>query len=102
MKKFLISFLLLTVNLLYSQSLVVSGDSIVYGNSSDFQLESHLQVVNTSNDTAVVYCEKNVILQNPPGINNFCWGGTCYRETTMVSIKVDSIPPGDKRDGFGG
>ena len=103
MKNFLISFLfLLTANLLYSQSLVVTGDSIVYGNSSDFQVESHLQVVNNSNDTVLVYCEKNVILQNQTGTNNFCWGGTCYGESTIVSTKIDTILPGDKSTGFSG
>ena len=103
MKKFLISFLFLfTVNLLFSQSLVVTGDSIVYGNSSDFQVESHLQVFNNSNNTAIVYCEKNVILQNQTGTNNFCWGGTCYGSSTIVSTKADTILPGEKSDEFVG
>ncbi|MGY8989145.1 MAG: T9SS type A sorting domain-containing protein [Flavobacteriales bacterium] len=103
MKNFLISFLFLfTVNLLFSQSLVVTGDSIVYGNSSDFQVESHLQVFNNSNNTAIVYCEKNVILQNQTGTNNFCWGGTCYGSSTIVSTKADTIFPGEKSDEFVG
>jgi len=103
MKKSLTSFLLLfTVNLLFSQSLSVSGDSIVYGNSSLFQLESHLEVANNSSNMVWVYCEKNVILQNQTGINNFCWGGTCYGELTMVSTKRDSILPGGKNTGFAG
>ena len=103
MKKFLISFLLLfTVNLLFSQSLSVSGDSIVYGNASDFQVESHLEVVNNSSNMVWVYCEKNIILQNQTGTNNFCWGGTCYGEATMVSTKRDSILPGGKNTGFSG
>jgi hypothetical protein len=102
-KKFLIFFLfLLTANLLYSQSLAVAGDSIVYGNASDFQVESHLQVENNSSNMVWVYCEKNVILQNQTGTNNFCWGGTCYGEATMVSTKRDSILPGGKNTGFSG
>tara|TARA_B100000700_G_C15045992_1_gene857945 strand:- start:2959 stop:3651 length:693 start_codon:yes stop_codon:yes gene_type:complete len=103
MKKFLLTFcLLFTTNFCFSQSLVVAGDSIIYGNAIDFQLESHLQVINVSNDSVWVYCEKNVILQNPPGLNNFCWGGTCYGENTIVSTKVDSIAPGAKCEGFTG
>ena len=90
MKKFLLTFcLLFTTNFCFSQSLVVAGDSIIYGNASDFQLESHLQVINVSNDSVWVYCEKNVILQNSPGTNNFCWGGNCFGENTIVSTKLD-------------
>ena len=103
MKKFLIFFLFFfTANLLFSQSLAVSGDSIVYGNSSLFNLESHLEVVNNSSNMVWVYCEKNIILQNQTGTNNFCWGGTCYGELTMVSTKRDSILPGGKNIGFAG
>ena len=113
MKKFLISFLfLLTANLLYSQSLVVTGDAIVYGDSSDFQVESHLQVMNNSNNTVIVYCQKNEILMDTIGTSNlpqptnptsnFCWGGTCYPSTTIFSTKADTILPGEKNNEFVG
>ena len=113
MKKFLISFLfLLTANLLYSQSLVVTGDAIVYGDSSDFQVESHLQVMNNSNNTVIVYCQKNEILMDTIGTSdlpqptnptsNFCWGGTCYPSTTIFSTEADTILPGEKNTEFVG
>ena len=103
MKKLLTSFLLLfTTNLLFAQSLEVSGDSIVYGDSSMFQLESHLYVKNTSSNTVLVYCEKNIILQNQTGTNNFCWGGTCYGESTFISTKIDTILSGAQSNGFSG
>jgi len=119
MKKFLISFLFLfTVNLLFSQSLVVTGNTIVYGDSSAvvdgslYQLEAHLEVVNNSNNTVIVYCEKNEILMDTIGTSdlpqptnptsNFCWGGTCYGSSTIVSTKVDTILSGGKNTGFSG
>ena len=113
MKRNLISCLLLFVtNLLFSQSLAVSGNSVVYGDSSDFQLESHLQVVNNSNNTVIVYCQKNEILMDTIGTSdlpqptnptsNFCWGGTCYPSTTIFSTEADTILPGEKNTEFVG
>jgi len=61
-----------------------------------------LQVFNNSNNTAIVYCEKNVILQNQTGSNYFCSGGTCYGSSTIVSTHYDSILPGAKSDEFTG
>ena len=95
MKKILLSILLLSnATISFSQSLLVTGDSLVNGNASDFQIESHLYVKNISSDTAFVYCEKTVIQQNQTGTNNFCWAGTCYGESTMISTKVDTILSG--------
>ena len=87
---------------LFSQSLVVTGDTIVFGDPSDFQLESHLYVKNVSSSTALVYCEKNVIIQNQTGTNNYCWGGTCYGENIIISTKIDTILSGDQSSGFSG
>jgi len=103
MKKFILIIIVVFQSaFLFSQSLVVSGDTIVYGDPSEFQLESHLYVKNVSNQTTLVYCEKNVILQNQTGTNNFCWGGTCYGESTITSTKVDTILSGDQSSGFSG
>lgn len=103
MKKILLSILLLSIaTISFAQSLLVTGDTIVYGDPNDFQLESHLYVKNTSADTVLVYCEKNVILQNQTGTNNYCWGGTCYGENTIVSTKVDTIISGAESSGFSG
>lgn len=103
MKKILLSILLLSnATISFSQSLLVTGDSLVNGNASDFQIESHLYVKNISSDTAFVYCEKTVIQQNQTGTNNFCWAGTCYGESTMISTKVDTILSGLESSGFAG
>ena len=103
MKKYIISFLLLfSTSSLFSQSLDVFGDTVVYGDPADFQLESHLYVKNTSANTVLVYCEKNIILQNQTGTNNFCWGGTCYGESTFISTKIDTILSGAQSNGFSG
>ncbi len=103
MKKILLSILLLSiVTISFAQSLLVTGDSIVYGHASDFQIESHLYVKNITSDTTLVYCEKTVIQQNLTGTNNFCWGGTCYGESTMISTKIDTILSGMESAGFSG
>ena len=66
MKKSLISFLFLftlTSNLLYSQSLVVSGDTTVSGNANT-TLENHFDVVNNSSFNLNVVCRKTEISSN--------------------------------------
>ena len=101
-KSFLSLFLVSFATISFSQSLLVTGDTVVYGHPSDFQIESHLYVKNINSDTALVYCEKTVVQQNQTGTNNFCWGGTCYGESTIISTKVDTIPPGVESQGFSG
>lgn len=103
MKKILLSILLLSiVTISLAQSLLVTGDSIVYGHPSDFEIESHLYVKNITSDTTFVYCEKTVIQQNQTGTNTFCWGATCYGESTMTSTKIDTILSGMESSGFSG
>ena len=59
MKKILLSiFFIFTVIISNSQnSLDITGDSVVYGDPSQFQLAA-LSVKNTSSNVAIVYCEK--------------------------------------------
>ena len=104
MKKILLSiFFVFTVIISNSQnSLDITGDSVVYGDPSQFQLEADLSVKNISSNVAIVYCEKNVIQQNQTGTNDFCWAGTCYLSSILVSTKADTINPGDKSNGFTG
>ena len=98
MKRILLfTIFIFTVILSNSQnSLDITGDSIVYGDPSQFQLEAALSVKNISSNIAIVYCEKNVIQQNQTGTNDFCWAGTCYGASTLISTKADTINPGDK------
>tara|TARA_B100001287_G_scaffold179083_1_gene151007 strand:- start:2379 stop:3071 length:693 start_codon:yes stop_codon:yes gene_type:complete len=103
MKKILPSLFVIFFTIIsYSQSLIVTGDSIVYGHPSVFQLEAALLVKNISSNTAIVFCEKNVIQQNQTGTNDFCWAGQCYSSTTFVSNKTDTINSGGQSDGFTG
>tara|TARA_B100000902_G_scaffold163425_2_gene158606 strand:+ start:22367 stop:23065 length:699 start_codon:yes stop_codon:yes gene_type:complete len=98
----LISISLINFNFLFSQSLAVSGDSIVYGIPSNFQVESHLYVKNLTSSPVLVFCEKNIISQIPDGTNTFCWAGTCYSETTYISTKADTLEAGEESNGFSG
>ena len=102
MNKTLLTAFILLPFLMISQSLVVTGDTLVYGLNQDFQIESHLIVKNVSNDTSLVLCEKNVISQSSSGDNAFCWGGTCYGTGTMISTKLDTLDPGEQTNGFTG
>ena len=85
-----------------SQSLIVTGDTALYGSSVDFQLTSHLTVKNISSDTLRIICEKNVVSQTFPGWNTFCWGGTCYGESTIISTKMDTLNPGEASSSLSG
>ena len=97
MKKFIISFLFLfTANLLFSQSLMVTGDTVVYGSIDDFGIDNYLVVKNIGPDTSFVVCAKNVISQSVTGSNDFCWGGTCYLSSIIVSSKLDTLAPGEE------
>ena len=105
-KKFLISFLFFfTANLLFSQSLVVTGNTVVYGSINDFGINDYLIVKNIGTDTSLVVCAKNVISQPVTGSNDFCWGGSCYIASTMISSKLDTLAPGEEShptEGFKG
>lgn len=106
MKKFIISFLFLfTANLLFSQSLEVTGDTVAYGSIDDFGIDNYLVVKNIGTNTSLVVCAKNVISQHVTASNDFCWGGACYLSSTIVSAKVDTLSPGEEShhtDGFKG
>jgi hypothetical protein len=103
MKKLvLLLFVIFNSLILMSQSLIVTGDTALYGSSIDFQLTSHLTVKNISSDTLRIICEKNVVSQTFPGWNTFCWGGSCYGESTMISTKMDTLDAGEATTGFTG
>ena len=103
MKKRLLTLIFsISTSLLMSQSLVLTGDTIVYGSIDDFGIESHIIVKNIGNDTLNILCEKNVISEPSTGSNDFCWGGTCYGSGTMISTKLDTLAPGEQTNGFTG
>ena len=85
MKNLLLSlFFVLNSFFAISQSLVVTGDTVVYGSIDDFGIEAHMIVKNVSANTLNILCAKNVISEPVTGSNDFCWGGTCYGSGTMI------------------
>ena len=104
MKKSLISFLVLftfSLNLLYSQSLVVSGDTIVSGNANA-QLENHFDVVNNSNVDLNVVCRKTEISVST-GATQFCFAVNCYTgalSDTALILAGQSVDPVDAHTGY--
>ena len=87
-----------TNNTVSSQSLLVTGDSLITG-SPNVQLTSYLNVANVSNKTIDIRCRINPI--NNTGINNptpaefsFCWGGVCYGVGTLVSVQLATLTSG--------
>ena len=103
MKKIFITLnLLIFSSALISQSLVLTGSTVVSGSIDDFGIESHIIVKNISNNTLNILCEKTVISEPATGSNDFCWGGTCYGAGTMVSTKLDTLDAGEETNGFTG
>jgi len=87
-----------TNNTVSSQSLLVTGDSLITG-SPNVQLTSYLNVANVSNKTIDIRCRINPI--NNTGINNptpaefsFCWGGVCYGSGTDTSGQLATLASG--------
>ena len=104
MKKSLISFLFLftlTSNLLYSQSLVVSGDTTVSGNANT-TLENHFDVVNNSSFNLNVVCRKTEISVST-GSTQFCFAVNCYTGSlsdTALILAGQSVDPIDAHTGY--
>jgi hypothetical protein len=97
----LFNLIVLQVVFLNAQSLVVTGDAIVYGDPT-IEIISHLTVKNTTGQSLNVICEKNVISQ-PQGCSNyFCWGGSCYSSSTIISPDFTTIDGGQASTEFSG
>ena len=85
-----ISFFLLAVTvsiLTFSQSLVVTGDTLIVGNPN-LQLTSHLIVTNTANKSLDVRCRMTPIINVPTTEFSFCWAEQCYAVGTTLSLKT--------------
>lgn len=81
-----------------SQSLVVTGDTLITGNPN-VQLKSFLTVANQSNKTIDVRCRINPIsntgTSNPtPAEFSFCWGGVCYGSGIDTSGQLATLASG--------
>jgi len=83
----LLLFLFFTfcTNLLFSQNLSINGDTVVYGDPN-FQMANHLVVKNNATFPMNVLCRKtNLSLPDTITQTNFCWAGSCYGASTIVS-----------------
>ena len=86
---------------LNAQSLAITGDDIVTGDPT-IEIVSYLTVTNNSSQSLDVICTKNVISQPQDGDNYFCWGGSCYSSSTIVSPDFTTIAPGQSTTEFQG
>mgnify|MGYP003956025053 FL=1 len=85
MKKKSIFLLFLTFSIsTFSQSLVVTGNTLVTGNPN-LQLSSHLTVTNIANKSLDVRCKINPIINVSGTEFSFCWGASCYGAGTLIS-----------------
>jgi len=65
---------------------VVSNDTVyTNGTVADDLLELHLKVVNLTDKEIEVKVKKNEISVMEGTINTFCWGGSCFMPTTIIS-----------------
>ena len=102
MKKLVLLILIIIQGLfLNAQSLMITGDTIVYGDPT-VEIISHLTVKNISGQSLNVFCEKNVISQGWGGDNFFCWGGTCLASSIFISPDFTTIDAGQGTNEFQG
>ena len=109
MKRLILSLLFVS-QIVTGQSLTVTGDALVNLNfatvlngpvdSLDPCLPTlaHLTIKNVSNKDHDVLCEKNVLISAPGTDDHFCWGGTCYGSSTIVSTATTNIQSGQADD----
>ena len=86
---------------LHAQSLVITGDDFVTGDAT-IQIASYLTLTNNSTQSLDVICSKNVISQPQDGDNYFCWAGSCYSSSTIISPDFTTIPAGQSTTEFSG
>ncbi len=106
----LLILIIIKVFYLNAQSLTVTGEALVNLNfatvlngpidSLDPCLPTHasLTIKNISNKEHDVLCEKNVLISAPGTDDHFCWGGTCYGSSTIVSTATTNIQSGQADD----
>ena len=106
----LLILIIIKVFYLNAQSLTVTGEALVHLNfatvlngpidSLDPCLPTHasLTIKNISNKEHDVLCEKNVLISAPGTDDHFCWGGTCYGISTIVSTATTNIQSGQADD----
>lgn len=98
MKKILLFILVLfQVNIANSQSLVVTGDTVFYGDVNT-QITHHLDIKNISNSSIDVVCQKNVVsyAQGLPSWAGayYCFASSCYSASSTSPSDTAALFPG--------
>jgi len=108
MRRIILSILVFgQINFVVAQSLDVSTeDLIIYFNDTTnlgadtldpcLTAKSYVTVKNTSNsDLTDIVCAKHTISQPLGTSNHFCWGGSCYGTTIIVSPQMIDLLSGE-------
>jgi len=87
----------------FSQTLLVTGDTIKSTQDPCFETSASLTITNNSINTLDIHCEK-VIIDTALGTQNyFCWGAECYGPSQYVSSSFNTLNPGESDNiDFGG
>ena len=87
----------------FSQTLLVTGDTIKSTQDPCFETSASLTITNNSINTLDIHCEK-VIIDTALGTQNyFCWGAECYGPSQYVSSSFNTLDPGESDNiDFGG
>ncbi len=104
MKKTLLSLIIILFCFLsYSQTILVSGDTLIPNIDPCNETSTSLRVKNNSSGVIDILCEK-VIIDTTAGTENFfCWGGECYGSTQYLSSEFNTLNPGESDNiDFGG
>ena len=104
MKKTILFFTILLFSIdSFSQSLLVTGDTIKSTQDPCFETSAYLKITNNSFNNLDIHCEK-VIIDTALGTQNyFCWGAECYGPSQYVSSSYNTLNPGESDSiDFGG
>ena len=87
----------------FTQTLLVTGDTIKSTQDPCFETSASLTITNNSTNALDIHCEK-VIIDTALGTQNyFCWGEECYGPSQYVSSSFNNLNPGESDNiDFGG
>ena len=87
----------------FTQTLLVTGDTIKSTQDPCFETSASLTITNNSTIALDIHCEK-VIIDTALGTQNyFCWGEECYGPSQYVSSSFNNLNPGESDNiDFGG
>jgi len=87
----------------FTQTLSVTGDTIISTQDPCFETSASLTITNNSTKALDIHCEK-VIIDTALGTQNyFCWGEECYGPSQYVSSSFNNLNPGESDNiDFGG